>query len=230
LREAIEIDKLNFNNKKPAFEKLKLLPKIQNFLANASHQRLFIQFGGLELLQEWIKKNRDGTYPAFNQITQILEILSSMSLTLGGLKSCQIGGYVMELSKNMKESKNIQNKARELVEKWSRIVWDINTNYCHIDQENQMYEMIYRKKRYRDDLIDNEYKSKENNDISEITEVNKYKRDNDLFSHAKIPKKGYFEFTRKPESNLNDSKNDELIKIKHNFFDNKKKVGKKKFE
>lgn len=233
LREAIELDKQSLANKRPALEKLKLLPQISKFLSNTYYQKLFLQYQGLELLQEWIKRNRDGTFPALNQISQMLDLLNNLSLSLSHLKSCQIGGYVMELSKSTKVSKQIQNKAKDLVEKWSRIVWDINTNYSDIDSENRMYEMIYqRNKRNRsEDGSDDEYRKEniegvENKKEESVTN----KRESDLYSHARIPKKGLFDFTIKPESNISDTKPEELARLRYNYFDSKKKGGRKKNE
>ena len=211
---------------------------MQKFLANNYCQKLFLQSGGLELLQEWIKKGRDNTYPVFNQITQMLDILSNLSLSLSNLKSCQIGGYVMDLSKNKTLPHQIQKKAREIVEKWSRIIWDINTNYSHIDSENINYEMTFKNKRRRnsDEEVESSFiKSKEIFDSEKIQEhikdgdmlVKKENNNLDIYSHAKIPKKGLFDFTKKPVSNLNISR-DENIKMKMNYFESKTGGRKKK--
>jgi hypothetical protein len=227
MREAVELDKQYFDLKKPSLEKLKLLPAIHKFLANIYFQKLFLQQNGLELLQEWIRKNPDGTYPALNQITQIIDLLSGLQISLHYLKNCQIGGYVMDLSKNMKDSKTIQKKAKDLVEKWSRIVWDINTNYTDIESENRMYEMVYRKKpRYDGEEDDDEF-GKENLQGNKDVVM---KRDNDLYSHAKIPKKGLFDFTVKPMSNINSVDKMELVKLKYNIFEKRKTGGRKKNE
>ena len=121
LREAVELDKQNFKNKKPAIEKLKLLPIINKFLSNIYYQEIFLDSDGLELLQEWVKKNKDGTYPLFNQLNEMLDILASMNISIYNLKNCSIGGNIMEISKNLITSKTLQKKATDLVNKWSRI-------------------------------------------------------------------------------------------------------------
>jgi transcription factor SPN1 len=221
MREAIELDNQSFEDNKPALEKLKLLPQIEKFLGNIYFQRTFLQSEGLALLQEWIKKCPDGTFPPLNQISSMLDIISNLSLSLPYLRSCQIGGHIMEISKNHKISKPIQKKARDIVEKWSRIVWDINTNYSDIDSENRTYESIYRKRRRLDE--DDEDSNEENLPPS----TGKKENPNDIYSHAKIPKKALFDFTHKPISNVSDTKQDE-VRIRHNFFEKRNKGGRKK--
>jgi transcription factor SPN1 len=225
MREAIELDKQSYEDNKPALEKLKLLPQIEKFLGNTYFQRLFLQSEGLNLLLEWIRKFPDGTYPALNQISSMLDIIHNLTLTLPYLRSCQIGGHVMELSKTSKVSKQIQKKARELVEKWSRIVWDINTNYSDIDTENRTYESLYRKKRCINEDDSDDESRKENTSASAVKKENP----NDIYSHAKIPKKALFDFTHKPVSNVSESK-DEMVKHRYNLFDKRSKGGRKKNE
>jgi transcription factor SPN1 len=225
LREAVEIDRQNFEKKKPALEKFKLVNTIDKFLSNYYHQKAFLNENGLEILQEWIKRNPDKTYPALNQISLILDILTNLNVNLHHLKNCYIGGYVMDISKNMTISKSIQKKARDLIEKWSRIVWDINTNYADIDSENRVYQMIYSKKRNRSE-------DEEDSDVQE--EVHKKKdgdiHKEDIYSHAKIPKKALFDFTIKPSYNLTETKVNDTSKIKLNYFSTKTGSGKKKKE
>jgi transcription factor SPN1 len=220
LREAVEVDKQNLLKKKPALEKLKLLPLIQKFMANFLYQKTFLNEGGLELIQDFIKKNKDGTYPALNQITTILDILSNLQITLQHLQNCQIGGYVMDISKNFHHSKAIQKKASEIVEKWSRIVWGINTNYNDIDTENLAYQRIYLKKRKREE--DEGSSSEEEGEEKKGSKTEeRVKKEQNIYSHARIPKKGLFDFTVKPVSNLVDNKGDDLSRLRYSYFDKK---------
>lgn len=145
----------------------------------------------------------------------------------------------MELSKNKILPHQIQKKAREIVEKWSRIVWDINTSYCDIESGNIMYEMTFKNKKRRNsdrELDSPDKSSKENIEGEFIPENLKVagelptKKENslDIYSHARIPKKGLFDFTKKPTINLNISR-DEGIKMKINYFECKS-GGRKKNE
>ncbi len=131
----------------------------------------------------------------------------------------------MDISKNLKESKNLQRKAKGLVEKWSRVVWDINTNYSSIDLENRNYEMIYQIGKRSRQWEESEEENKENLEIKTAGRKDSLnKREVDVYSHAKVPKKGLWDFTIKPTVNLVSSK-DEYSRIKYNFFEKKKNTG-----
>ena len=238
LRECASVDKANQKQRKPALERLKFLPKIEKFLANIYYQREFLDTDGLVILQEWLKKNLDGTYPALNQLSTILDILNNMtSITVEHLKKCQIGGYVRDLSKNMKYSKNIIKKANDLIQKWSRLVYGINIDYSDIESENMKYKEIFNNVRKRGgDDDEEEIEEEENEDEDEKKKTNdKDNTSNDImkeyeiYNHAKIPKKGLFDFTKKPISNIDETKVDEGNKVKYNYFFDGKKKGRKKY-
>ena len=226
LRECIEMDKINQKNHKPALEKLKILPNIQNFLYNCYYQKEFLDKDGLKLLQVWLMKNPDGTYPALNQLSTILDILNNLSLIqVDNLKNSQIGGYVMDLAKNMKYSRMIMKKANHLIQKWSRIVYRINIDYSDIESENMRYKEIFEqdKDNYdEEEEEDNEDEKKKNEDAPDIM------KEYEIYNHAKIPKKGLFDFTKKPISNIDETKLDDGNKVKYNYFFDTKKKGRKK--
>ena len=234
LREAVLLDDRSIKENLPALHKLKMVKKIENFLYNYNYQRYFLEFNGLEILQEWIKKNRDGTYPVFNQINNILDILSNLNVTITNLRNCNIGAYVMEL-KQGNISKQITKKANEIVERWSRIIWDINTNYSDIEMENKNYLAVYSNKKTKRDEIE-EVEEQEDCKVNKEKELPKQKKSlsagnsMDIYSHAKIPKKSLFDFTMKPDSSeFNNLKSTSMNRARF-YFSEKKKSGRTKSE
>lgn len=143
----------------------------------------------------------------------------------------------MDISKHMKQSKPIQRKAHDIIEKWSRIVWDINTNYSDVDSENRMYkEMCQRGKKRRAEDLDEESDGK-NSDNDSLNENGEKKikediprKEPDIYSHARIPKRALFDFMLKPVFNIYDRKNDDTGRSRFNFFDKKKGAGRKRKE
>jgi transcription factor SPN1 len=218
LREAIEDDRKSFNKKLPAINKLKLLSTIEKFLSNNCYQKTFLDVGGLEVLKEWIKRNKDGTYPILNQITKMLDILNTIQIRAEHLKSSDIGGYVNELSKNMKDSKAIQKKANDMVTKWSRIIWEINTDYSNIEEENQNYKQVFINRKRQRDVLDEDEEREEDEKVKK--EENK---DASMYKHAMIPKKGYFDFTERPVANINEAKIGDSKNRFHTLFNGKNK-------
>jgi len=242
LREAIEEDKKNKKNKKPCLEKLKILPKIRTFLSSDDNQKIFLHEDGLELLEEFIKKNSDGSYPPLNQISLILEVLFNLKyINTKILNSCHIGGYVFELSKNESIKKEIRSKALNLFEKWSRIIYNISMDYADAEEENIMYRKIFYGK--KNNIIDGDEESeeeqddeiKEENEEKIKEEENKTKEINngkkwefERYNHAKVPKKDMFAFVYKPISEIDDTKRESIKGNSSNYFDIKRKKSKKK--
>ena len=243
LREAIEEDKKNKKNKKPCLEKLKILPKIRTFLSSDDNQKIFLHEDGLELLEEFIKKNSDGSYPPLNQISLILEVLFNLKyITTKILNSCHIGGYVFELSKNETIKKEIRSKAINLFEKWSRIIYNISMDYADADDENIMYRKIFYGKKHnniidgdeeseeeQDDEIKEENEEKIKEEENKTKEINNGKKwEFERYNHAKVPKKDMFAFVYKPISEIDDTKRESIKGNASNYFDIKRKKSKKK--
>ena len=244
LREAIVEDQISAKNKKPAFHKLKLLPIIESFLSNYKFQREFLkeegQDAGCGILQEWLKKNADGTYPPINQLTKMIDILYNLKLEIENLKDSQIGKYIMDISKNFKINKGVMKKAKELVEKWSRQIYGINSDYREYLHENEIiYEKNLNRKREKSSNLECELKigeGREKKPVFEEIEADNSKKDTNIFTHARIPKKGLFDFNKRPIPSVsedssrisNNYKNVNYTKI----FQKKREIGatKKKYE
>ena len=234
MREAILLDERSLRERKPALYKLKMVKKIENFLYNYNYQKFFLEFNGLEVLQEWIKRNRDGTYPVFNQINSILDCLSNLNVTITNLRNSSIGAYVLEL-KQSNISKQITKKASDIIEKWSRIIWDINTNYSDIELENKHYLSVFSNRKIRRNEIEEIEENDEDRKVNLENDFPKQKKalsvgnTMDIYSHAKIPKKSLFDFTRKPENpEFNNSSKTNSINRARFYFSEKKKNGRSK--
>lgn len=237
MREAILLDEKSLKERKPALNKLKMVRKIENFLYNYNYQKFFLEFNGLEVLQEWIKRNKDGTYPVFNQINSILDCLNNLNVTVTNLRNSNIGAYVLEL-KQSNISKPITKKTSDIIEKWSRIIWDINTNYSDIELENKSYLSVFSNRKVRRTDIDLNEENEDRkvsleNDLPEKKKGLLVGNNKDIYSQAKIPKKSLFDFTKKPENSEfgNSSKSSSINRARFYFsekFTEKKKSGRSK--
>jgi hypothetical protein len=237
MREAILLDEISLKERKPALNKLKMVKKIENFLYNYNYQKFFLEFNGLEVLQEWIKRNKDGTFPVFNQINSILDCLNNLNISITNLRNSNIGAYVLEL-KQSNISKQITKKTTDIIEKWSRIIWDINTNYSDIELENKSYLSVFSNRKLRRNDIDEIEENEERKVGLENEFLNKKKsllggNNMDIYSQAKIPKRSLFDFTKKPENSEfeNSLKSNSMNRARFYFsdkFSEKKKTGRSK--
>lgn len=199
LQECIEADKELMKKGRPALEKMKALPYIEKILYKKNYANAFLNLKGLKYLQEFIRKNSDDTYPCINQVNRILDLLDSLPIEKRHLDECSLGKLVLEIQKTMKGNQDLQRKSKMLLDKWFRIVADINISYSDIDHENHVYSRIFSNK--------------------------KRKRPEDSrIPQSVIPKKALFDFTVKPVPAKVSFKNDDKFANKNYFKDHVKRT------
>ncbi|XP_024516045.1 protein IWS1 homolog 1 [Selaginella moellendorffii] len=168
LANAAEDDiKLN-RRSKPAINKLKLLPTLVNSLQKRQYQNEFLDRGVLGLLKSWLESLPDGSLPNMNVRTAILQLLTDLPIDLEHedrreqLKKSGLGKVVMFLSKLDEETPSNKKLAKDLVDKWSRPLFQKSTRYEHLrnyDEERPIARKAQPKKRVmrnsvEDDLLD----------------------------------------------------------------------------
>lgn len=131
---AEEDAELNLNNK-PAINKLKKLPLLIEVLSKKTLQQDFIDHGVLTLLKNWLEPLPDGSLPNMNIRTAILKILTDFPIDLEQydrreqLKKSGLGKVIMFLSKSDEETTANRKLAKELVDKWSRPIFNKSTRF-----------------------------------------------------------------------------------------------------
>ncbi|GAU25772.1 hypothetical protein TSUD_222290 [Trifolium subterraneum] len=110
---AEEDAELNRNNK-PAINKLRKLPLLTEVLSKKQLQLEFLDHGVLTLLKNWLEPLPDGSLPNINIRTAILKILNDV---------------IMFLSRSDEEINVNRKLAKELVDKWSRPIFNKSTRF-----------------------------------------------------------------------------------------------------
>ncbi|KAG0587853.1 hypothetical protein KC19_2G196300 [Ceratodon purpureus] len=123
---------------KPAIEKLKMLPEVWNVLHKHPLQIKFLDCGGLSSFVNWLVPLPDGSLPNTNVRTTVLTLLADFPIDVASnqrreqLKSSGIGKIVMALTRLPHETPANQKLARDLVNKWSRPLFDNSISYDNI--------------------------------------------------------------------------------------------------
>ncbi|KAL6132068.1 hypothetical protein ACLB2K_070439 [Fragaria x ananassa] len=111
---------------KPAINKLKKMSLLTEVLSKKQLQQEFLDHGVLTLLKNWLAPLPDGSLPNIDIREAILKILMDYPLDLeqhdrrDQLKQSGLGKAIMFLSKFDEETTCNRKLARELVDKWSR--------------------------------------------------------------------------------------------------------------
>ncbi|KAF6137816.1 hypothetical protein GIB67_040524 [Kingdonia uniflora] len=120
---------------KPAINKLKKLPLLTEVLSKKQLQLEFLDHGVLTLLKNWLEPLPDGSLPNINIRTAILKILTDFPLDLElvdrkeQLKKSGLGKVIMFLSRSDEETTGNRKLAKELVDKWSRPIFNKSTRF-----------------------------------------------------------------------------------------------------
>ncbi|KAI0519148.1 hypothetical protein KFK09_006589 [Dendrobium nobile] len=131
---AEEDAELNRQNK-PAINKLMKLPLLIEVLSKKKLQLEFLDHGVLTLLKNWLEPLPDGSLPNTNIRTAILKLLSDFPIDLEQydrreqLKKSGLGKVIMFLSRSDEETTANKKLAKELVDKWSRPIFNKSTRF-----------------------------------------------------------------------------------------------------
>ncbi|KAK9154314.1 hypothetical protein Sjap_001794 [Stephania japonica] len=144
---------------KPAVNKLKKLPLLTELLICFYHRRQlqqeFLDHGVLTLLKNWLEPLPDGSLPNTNIRTEILKILTDFPIDLDQfdrreqLKKSGLGKVIMFLSRSDEETTANRKLAKDLVDKWSRPIFNKSTRFedmRSIDEERVPYRRPAAKK------------------------------------------------------------------------------------
>ncbi|XP_047327795.1 protein IWS1 homolog 1 [Impatiens glandulifera] len=120
---------------KPAINKLRKLPLLQEVLSKKQLQAEFLDHGVLTLLKTWLEPLPDGSLPNINIREAVLKLLHDFPIDLEQfdrreqLKKSGLGKVIMFFSKSDEETTSNKRLAKELVDKWSRPIFNKSTRF-----------------------------------------------------------------------------------------------------
>lgn len=133
---------------KPAINKLKMLPVLTGVLSKRQLQQEFLDRGVLSVLKNWLEPLPDKCLPNTNVRTAVLKILTDLPIDVEQydrreqLKKSGLGKVIMFLSKSDEETTSNKKLARDLVDKWSRPIFQKSTRFedmRNFDEERAPY-------------------------------------------------------------------------------------------
>ncbi|XWS08270.1 hypothetical protein CRYUN_Cryun41cG0065400 [Craigia yunnanensis] len=124
---------------KPAIRKIQMLPLLTDFLSKKKFQAEFLDHGVLTLLKNWLEPLPDGSLPNVTVRASILKILTQV-LPIDieqvdrreQLKKSGLGKVVMFLSKSDEEITANKKLAKDLIETWSRTIFNKSTRFSDL--------------------------------------------------------------------------------------------------
>ncbi|KAJ8484790.1 hypothetical protein OPV22_017275 [Ensete ventricosum] len=195
---------LNRQNK-PAINKLMKLPLLVEALSKKNLQQDFLDHGVLSLMKNWLEPLPDGSLPNMNVRTAILEVLSDFPIDLEQyvrreqLKRSGIGKVIMFLSKSDEETTSNRKLAKELVDRWSRSIFNKSIRHEDMrtsDDETRNFTKVRR------------LESEDNGIFLDLDELSSLRRSRqaETKQHASMPEALPLDFVVCPQSKVDPEK------------------------
>ncbi|EFC50316.1 predicted protein [Naegleria gruberi] len=189
-----------YHKKKPALNKLQLLPEVIESCKKIYLQGHLISEGILGALEKWIVPDKDLPHPSINIQTGVLTILNDLPvsssyegdekwITRELLKSSKIPKTIKQIANNPSTTPSNRKLAKKIVERWSRLVYQLPSEYGE----------LYKKQAVMVDETP-QPSPKQTSSFSKSSEPIQRKKPKSNSIRASIPRKESFDFTRLPPS------------------------------
>ena len=117
----------SLKQKKPALEKIKLLPQIENMMRKIYMQEFLLSQNILNIFARWLQPPKKGLLPSFEIRSKLLELLNVISTSKWDqhheeIKISQIGKLIKTFINHPKETSENKSLSQKLIDKWTRSI------------------------------------------------------------------------------------------------------------
>ncbi|KAK8999159.1 hypothetical protein V6N11_070336 [Hibiscus sabdariffa] len=153
LMEVTAEEDIEFNRQnKPAIKKIQSLPLLTDFLSKKHLQQEFLDRGVLSMFKIWLEPLPDGSLPnatvrawLLNLLTHTFPIDINREDRREQLKKSGLGKVIRFLSKSDEETNANRQLAKDLVENWSRIIFNKSTRFSDLRNAQEKVAMPKKK-------------------------------------------------------------------------------------
>jgi hypothetical protein len=185
------------NNKKgnPGLAKLRIVDKVITKLKSKEFSEIFLDKDGLNVINKFISKLPDGSWPLSNVRNSILKLIYTLPAHVDHLKHTDLGRTLQLLQSSPKELIDNKKQIQMIKDKWSRIVCNIPVEYTSLET----YERDFKNFNYKLPVDDEEFEIGKRKPPTE-DELNQ-----NLSYNLVRPRNLGYNFTIRPNAPLNSS-------------------------
>lgn len=129
MKDAAYMDIDCVNNKKPATNKLKLLPQVKDTLLKSNLYDSILDNNMLEAVRIWLEPLPDASLPSFEIQKTLLTELGKMPIKTIHLRESGLGKVMLFYQKSKKVDSSLKRIAEKLIGDWTRPVMGRSDNY-----------------------------------------------------------------------------------------------------
>ena len=203
---ATEQDRECIKIKQPAVHKLRMLKEVTEKLKNVDMHELFLQHGLLNVLASWLSLLPDHSLPNTTVRSAVIDVVAQLPIETDvvdrkeQLKSSGLGRLIMFLSQLPDETPRNRKKCKELVEKWSRPVYELSSRYSNtkdiVDGDDDCYDV--KVSRYQSSGVSVRKTTEEDELGSFVGEGPNY-GEGGYRHHAVVPEPEAMDYVKKPK-------------------------------
>uniref|UniRef100_A0A8R1HYJ9 IWS1-like protein n=1 Tax=Caenorhabditis japonica TaxID=281687 RepID=A0A8R1HYJ9_CAEJA len=237
MKAAAKSDRNANVERKPAFQKIKMLPEVKAMLLKAGIVDALIENGFMSALSEWLAPLPDKCLPALDiriTILKLLHVPRFWKLDRSTLKQSGLGKAVMMLYKHPNETKDNKAIANKLIGEWARPIYHLDADYSTISRQEREERDYSRMPSQRKQKL--AYRSRDDDDERESRESKRPKlRESDNLDSTKSGElkpgdKGYINRARVPKPSTRDYVVRPEWKVTGEFKGEKKATGSNRYE
>ncbi|TMW60051.1 hypothetical protein Poli38472_000093 [Pythium oligandrum] len=222
-------DLASIAERKPALERIKYVDHAIRVLRKQQLQPTFLDFDLLSFIKKWIQPLEDGTLPNLGVRTKMLHMVARLPVMKEHLKRSGFGKVVMMLWKHPEETRDNKDLCRDLIERWSRAVFDKTLDYSKLAEleaekaENMGYRRPERRQQQKPAVSRSEYGA---NPFSGRTSEPK---DGPVTERAILPSQLRVDFLHRPQPKV-DVQTAASMKVENNADTRKSRLSKRMLE
>ncbi|KAK9810543.1 hypothetical protein WJX72_012470 [[Myrmecia] bisecta] len=189
----------------PAIHKLRLLPELETVLSQRALYQECMDGGVLGVLKAWIEPMPDGSLPNIKVRSAVLRLLQQLPVDISDegrkeqLKKSGLGKVVMFLFKLPDETPANRRIAKELVEKWSRPIFEAQRERAN-PEELHARELEARRRRLAQQRQQAAGEAEAGADPTQRRVARP--GDANFRWHASIPQPARLDYVRRPDSQV----------------------------
>ncbi|KAG0681844.1 Transcription factor iws1 [Pichia californica] len=194
MKDAAYMDIDCVNNKRPATNKLKLLPHVRDTLLKSNLYDSILDNNLLEAVRIWLEPLPDASLPSFEIQKTLLNELTKMPIKTIHLRESGLGKVMIFYQKSKKVDVALKRIAEKLIGDWTRPVMGRSDNYRA--REIPTADFDIEKFKAKTKLI-------QSNEINKPSKKSLYQESADRRKRAAAPEARSSVYTIAPQSNIN---------------------------
>ena len=208
---ATEQDRESVTAGRPAVNKLRMLKEMTAKLKEVDLHEVFLRHGLLKVLAQWLALLPDHNLPNTTVRTAVIDAVRSLPIETDltdrkeELKRSGLGRMIMFLSGLPEETPANRKKCKDLVEKWSRPVYELSSQYRDLRQEVEVEEDRPKKKKRKNAVAGGTPAATEDQDLTAKTRDGPKYGESGYRYHAVVPEPESLDYKVRPKLTIDPS-------------------------